>query len=221
MAGALAFYFLPVAPMPQVEYPTLNVMRTCLAPVRTRWLRPLRRHSSEFRPHCRITEMTSQQQHGAVARSRCSSIWIATSMRRPATYRPRSMLPAGNCRQICREIQVIERTIRRISPSSFWQLTSDVEERSRIYDVADSILDQKIAQISGVGQVNIQGSSRPAVRVQINPTALTKYDIGWEQIQPHLRRPTPTARRASYRTDNIHGGLQRPINCSRPRNTGR
>ncbi len=65
-------------------------------------------------------------------------------------------------------------------------LTSDVEERSRIYDFADSVLDQKIAQIPGVGQVNIQGSSKPAVRLQINPTALTKYDIGWEQIQQTL-----------------------------------
>src|SRR5437867_13159313 len=65
-------------------------------------------------------------------------------------------------------------------------LTSEVEERSKIYDVADSILNQKIAQIPGVGQVQIQGSSRPAVRVQINPTSLTKYDIGWEQIQATL-----------------------------------
>jgi multidrug efflux pump len=61
-------------------------------------------------------------------------------------------------------------------------LTSDVESRQTMYDIADSILDQKIAQIDGVGQVQISGSSRPAVRVQINPTALTKFDIGWEQI---------------------------------------
>jgi len=61
-------------------------------------------------------------------------------------------------------------------------LTSDIEERTRMYDVADSILNQKIAQIRGVGRVDIQGSSRPAVRVQINPTSLTKFDIGWEQI---------------------------------------
>src|SRR5437867_13448602 len=51
-----------------------------------------------------------------------------------------------------------------------------------MYDVADSILNQKIAQIPGVGVVNNQGSSRPAVRVLINPTSLTKFDIGWEQI---------------------------------------
>src|SRR5438046_7627327 len=66
-----------------------------------------------------------------------------------------------------------------------------------MYDVADSILNQKIAQIPGVGVVNIQGSSRPAVRVLINPTSLTKFDIGWEQI------------------DDAHGGqcesAERPI----------
>src|SRR5213594_4003290 len=73
-------------------------------------------------------------------------------------------------------------------------LTSNVEERAKMYDVADSILNQKIAQIPGVGVVNIQGSSRPAVRVLINPTSLTKFDIGWEQIlatltQANANRP--------------------------------
>src|SRR5436190_1567772 len=100
MAGALAFYFLPVAPLPQVEYPTINV---------------------------------------------------------------NTNLPGA-------------------SPDTMASAVTTPLERSRMYDVADSILNQKIAQIRGVGTVNIQGSSRPAVRVLINPNVLTKFDIGWEQI---------------------------------------
>ena len=65
-------------------------------------------------------------------------------------------------------------------------LTSDVYDPGRLYDVASTILQQKLSQIDGVGQVTVGGSSLPAVRVEVNPTALNKYGLGLEDIRNML-----------------------------------
>src|SRR6516162_9436673 len=184
--GALAFYFLPVAPLPQVEYPTLNVNvglpggspDTMASAVTT----PLER---TFGRIAGITEMTSQSNTGS------SQITMQFDLDRNIDAAARDVQAAINAArgQLPANLPT-NPSYRKQNPSSqpimILALTSDVLDRSQIYDVADSILNQKIAQIPGVGQVQIQGSSKPAVRVQINPTALTKYDIGWEQISQTL-----------------------------------
>src|SRR5215471_3688972 len=179
MAGALAFYFLPVALLPQVEYPTLNVNsnlpgaspETMASAVTT----PLER---SFGRIAGISEMTSNSNTGN------SQITIQFDLDRNIDAAARDVQAAINAAR--GQLPATLPNNPSDQPIMILALTSDIIERSRIYDVADSILDQKIAQIPGVGQVQIQGSSRPAVRVQINPTALTKYDIGWEQIQTTL-----------------------------------
>jgi len=186
MAGALAFYFLPVAPLPQVEYPTLNVNSnlpgaspdTMASAVTT----PLER---SFGRIAGISEMTSNSNTGN------SQITIQFDLDRNIDAAARDVQAAINAARGQLPANLPNNPgYRKNNPSDqpimILALTSDIEERSKIYDVADSILNQKIAQIPGVGQVQIQGSSRPAVRIQINPTALTKYDIGWEQIQATL-----------------------------------
>ena len=186
MAGALAFYFLPVAPLPQVEYPTLNVNAqlpgaspdTMASAVTT----PLER---SFGRIAGITEMTSSSNTGQ------AQITMQFDLDRNIDSASRDVQAAINAARGQLPATLPSNPgYRKNNPSDqpivILALTSDIEERSRIYDIADSVLDQKIAQISGVGQVNIQGSSKPAVRVQINPTALTKYDIGWDQIQAVL-----------------------------------
>jgi multidrug efflux pump len=186
MAGGLAFYFLAVAPLPQVEYPTLNVNsnlpgaspETMASAVTT----PLER---SFGRIAGISEMTSNSNTGN------SQITIQFDLDRNIDAAARDVQAAINAARGQLPANLPNNPgYRKNNPSDqpimILALTSDVEERSRIYDIADSILDQKIAQIPGVGQVQIQGSSRPAVRVQINPTSLTKYDIGWEQIQTTL-----------------------------------
>jgi multidrug efflux pump len=186
LAGGLAFYFLPVAPLPQVEYPTLNVNsnlpgaspETMASAVTT----PLER---SFGRIAGITELTSSSNTGQ------SQITMQFDLDRNIDAAARDVQAAINAARGQLPANLPNNPgYRKNNPSDqpivILALTSDIEERSKIYDVADSILNQKIAQIPGVGQVNIQGSSRPAVRVQINPTALTKYDIGWEQIQATL-----------------------------------
>src|ERR1041384_5606961 len=186
MAGGLAFYFLPVAPLPQVEYPTLNVNATLpgASPdtMASAVTTPLER---SFGRIAGITEMTSSSNTGQ------AQVTMQFDLDRNIDAAARDVQAAINAarRQLPANLPS-NPGYRKNNPSDqpivILALTSEIDERSKIYDVADSILNQKIAQIPGVGQVNIQGSSRPAVRVQINPTALTKYDIGWEQIQATL-----------------------------------
>src|SRR5262247_3696027 len=186
LAGGLAFYFLPVAPLPQVEYPTLNVNAqlpgaspdTMASAVTT----PLER---SFGRIAGITEMTSSSNTGQ------AQITMQFDLDRNIDAAARDVQAAINAARGQLPANLPNNPgYRKNNPSDqpvvILALTSDIEERSRMYDIADSILNQKIAQIQGVGQVQIQGSSRPAVRVQINPTSLTKYDIGWEQIQTTL-----------------------------------
>ncbi len=182
MAGALGFYFLPVAPLPQVEYPTINVStnlpgaspETMASAVTT----PLER---TFGRIAGITEMTSNSSTGS------GNITMQFDLDRNIDAAARDVQAAINAArgQLPATLPNNPR-YRKQNPADqpivVLALTSGVEERAKMYDVADSILNQKIAQIPGVGVVNIQGSSRPAVRVLINPTSLTKFDIGWEQI---------------------------------------
>ena len=194
MAGALGFYFLPVAPLPQVEYPTINVFtnlpgaspETMASAVTT----PLER---TFGRIAGITEMTSNSSTGS------GNITMQFDLDRNIDAAARDVQAAINAArgQLPATLPSNPR-YRKQNPADqpivVLALTSNVEERAKMYDVADSILNQKIAQIPGVGVVNIQGSSRPAVRVLINPTSLTKFDIGWEQIlatltQANANRP--------------------------------
>ncbi len=186
MAGGLAFYFLPVAPLPQVEYPTINVNAnlpgaspdTMASAVTT----PLER---SFGRIAGITEMTSNSNTGS------SQITMQFDLDRNIDAAARDVQAAINAARGQLPANLPSNPgYRKNNPADqpilSLALTSDIEERSRMYDIADSILNQKIAQVSGVGQVLIQGSSRPAVRVQVNPTSLTKYDIGWDQIRATL-----------------------------------
>src|SRR3989441_16709 len=182
MAGALGFYFLPVAPLPQVEYPTINVStnlpgaspETMASAVTT----PLER---TFGRIAGITEMTSNSSTGS------GNITMQFDLDRNIDAAARDVQAAINAArgQLPATLPNNPR-YRKQNPADqpivVLALTSGVEERTKMYDVADSTLNQKIAQIPCGGVVNIQGSSRPAVRVLINPTSLTKFDIGWEQI---------------------------------------
>src|SRR5262249_60224252 len=86
----------------------------------------------------------------------------------------------------------IKPNYRKINPADapilILSLTSDIVSRGRMYDVASSILQQKLSQIDGVGQVYVGGGSLPAVRVDLNPTALNKYGIGLGDVRQMLSR---------------------------------
>ena len=91
------------------------------------------------------------------------------------------------------------------APILILTLTSDVVPKPQIYDMADSILAQKIAQIQGVGQVFVGGSAQPAVRVELNPMQLGNNGVGLEAVRTALSAPTPIVPRAASATASIAG----------------
>src|SRR5437660_3064463 len=186
MAGALAFNFLPVAPLPQVEFPVIQVSaglpgaspETMASAVAT----PLER---QFGRIAGINQMTSTSQLGS------TSIVLQFDLNRnidaagrdvqAAINAARSQLPAnlpGNP------------SYRKVNPADapilILALTSDILTLPKMYDTADSILAQKLAQVNGVGQVFVGGGARPAVRAEVNPTLLNKLGVGLEQVRTAL-----------------------------------
>jgi multidrug efflux pump len=187
MAGGVAFYFLPVAALPRVDFPTIYVRgglpgaspETMASSVAT----PLER---QFGRIAGITEMTSSSQLGS------TGITLQFDLDRDINAASRDVQAAINAAagQLPANLPSLP-TYRRINPADSpimdMALFSDTIPRSHLYDLCDSVLGQKLAQIDGVGQVNISGGAKPAVRVDLNPNALAHYGIGLEEVRTALR----------------------------------
>ncbi len=187
LAGAIAFRFLPVAPLPQVDLPTIGVgaglpgasPETMASAVAT----PLER---QFGRIAGVTQMTSSSTLGntgiTLQFDLNRDINAAARDVEAAINAARSQLPADLPSQPSyRKVNSAD------SPVLLLAVTSDTVPSGQIYDAADSILAQKIAQVEGVGQVFTWGSSRPAVRVQANPQLLNSYGISLETVRKALQ----------------------------------
>jgi multidrug efflux pump len=186
LAGILAFTKLPVAPLPQVEFPVIQVgaglpgasPETMASAVAT----PLER---QFGRIAGINQMTSTSQLGS------TSIVLQFDLNRnidaagrdvqAAINAARSQLPAnlpGNP------------TYRKVNPADapilILALTSDTITLPQMYDAADSILAQKLSQVNGVGQVFVGGGAKPAIRAEVNPTLLNKLGVGLDTVRAAL-----------------------------------
>jgi len=186
LAGALAFRLLPVSPLPQVEFPTIQVSaglpgaspETMASAVAT----PLER---QFGRIAGVTEMTSTSSLGS------TSIVLQFDLNRDINGAARDVQAAINAARGQLPADLPNNpTYRKINPADapimILSLTSDTVDTSRLYDAASSILQQKLSQVEGVGQVTVGGSSLPAVRVELNPTALNRYGIGLDQVRAVL-----------------------------------
>jgi multidrug efflux pump len=183
LAGMVAFKLLPVAPLPQVDFPTISVQvslpgaspETMAATVATPLERALGRIAG-------VTEITSSSTLGS------SRITLQFELDRDidgaardvqaAINAARSELPSG---------LPSNPTYRKVNPADapimILSLTSDTLDRGRMYDAASTILAQKLSQIQGVGQVTVSGSALPAVRVELNPTALNKHGVSLDDVR--------------------------------------
>ncbi len=188
LAGIMAYRTLPVAPLPQVEYPVINVTaslpgaspETMASAVAT----PLER---QFGRIAGVTEMTSMSLLGnclivlqfdlnrnidAAARDVQASINAA-----------RSQLPSALPNNP---------TYRKVNPADapimIIALTSDVFPVGRMYDAADSILAQKLSQVEGIGQVIVGGGAKPAVRARVDPNRLSQIGIGLGDVRAALQK---------------------------------
>jgi len=194
LAGALAFVNLPVASLPQVAYPTIVVNaalpgaspETMASAVAT----PLER---QFGRIAGVTEMTSSSGLGS------TSVVLQFDLSRDIDAAARDVQAAINAARAQLPANLPGNpTYRKVNPADapaiILSLTSATVPVSRIYDLASSMLAQEIAQMDGVGQVNVGGGALPAVRVELNPQALNKYGISLEQVrsvlsQANARRP--------------------------------
>ncbi len=186
LAGALAFSKLPVAPLPQVDFPTISVSAQLpgASPetVATSVASPLERHLGQI---AGVTEMTSQS---GIGQARITlqfelnrDIDGAARDVQAAIVAARADLPA-NLKS--------NPTYRKVNPADapilILAMTSKTLSQGQMYDAASNVFQQRLSQISGVGQVIIGGSALPAVRVELNPKALFKYGIGLEDVRAAL-----------------------------------
>jgi multidrug efflux pump len=186
LAGSLAFYLLPVSPLPQTDSPTISVSAGLpgASPeiVASSIATPLER---QFGRIAGVTQMTSQSSLGSanvtLQFDLSRNIDAAARDVEAAINAARSNLPAnlpGN--------PTYRKQNPADSPVMIIALTSPTFTKGQMYDAASTILAQKLSQVDGVGLVTVGGSSLPGVRVEVNPTALNKYGIGLEDVRSVL-----------------------------------
>jgi multidrug efflux pump len=215
LAGAVAYKLLPVASLPQVEFPVISVgaslpgadPNTMASAVAT----PLERQFSRI---AGVNQMTSASSTGA------TSITLQFDLNRDVNGAARDVQAAINAARAQLPANLPSNpTYRKINPSDapilILGLTSDTVPIAQMYDVSDSILAQKIAQVDGVGQTFTGGSAKPAVRIELNPDQLASYGLGLEDVRSaigtvNVLQPTgyingDTQRTALYTTDQLFG----------------
>src|SRR5206468_5002619 len=185
-AGAVAFFKLPVSPLPQVDFPTISVQATLpgASPqdVATTVASPLERHLGQIAD---VTEMTSQSTVGT------TRINLQFGLDRDINGAARDVQAAINAAHADLPTSLRSNpTYRKVNPADapilILALTSDTMRQGELYDAATTVLAQKLSQVEGIGEVTVGGSSLPAVRVELNPHALAKYGIGLEDVRAAL-----------------------------------
>ncbi|HLZ18034.1 MAG TPA: efflux RND transporter permease subunit, partial [Smithellaceae bacterium] len=182
LAGLVAFKLLPVAALPQVDFPTIAVFaslpgaspETMAATVATPLERSLGRIAG-------VTEMTSVSSLGS------TRIILQFDLKRDIDGAARDVQAAINgARSLLPSGLPSNPTYRKVNPAEapilILAMTSDTLTRGQIYDAASTILAQKLSQLKGVGQVGVSGSALPAVRAELNPALLNRYGISAEQV---------------------------------------
>ena len=186
LAGFFAYLKLPVAPLPQVDFPTISVFATMpgASPdtMATTVATPLERHLGIIAD---VTEMTSQSTVGT------TRITLQFALNRNIDGAARDVQAAINAARADLPTSLrTNPTYRKVNPAdapiAILAMTSATLTRGQIYDAASTVMQQALSQIDGIGQVAISGSSLPAVRVELNPLALFKYGIGLEDVRAAL-----------------------------------
>src|SRR6202161_1955907 len=186
LAGAVAFRELPVSPLPQIDFPTISVgaslpgaspeiMASSIAT-------PLER---QFGRIAGITEMTSSSFLGT------TSVTLQFDLNRNIDGAARDVQAAINAARSYLPTNLPGNpTYRKVNPADapimIVGLTSSVYDRGTLYDAASTIMQQRLSQIDGVGQVTVGGSSLPGVRVDVNPTQLNSYGLTLGKLQSVL-----------------------------------
>src|SRR5579863_6833809 len=188
LAGGIAYTLLPVSALPEVDFPTITVSASLpggspdvmAAAVAT----PLEK---QFTRIAGVTQMTSNSSVGS------ASVVLQFDLSRDINAAARDVQAAINASAgfLPTNLPQLPR-YRKNNPADsailLMSLESDVVPRPQLYDIASSVFAQKLSQVQGVGQVQVGGSSLPAVRVEVNPQPLSKYNVGLDQIGTFLQQ---------------------------------
>ena len=207
IAGLIAFQVLPVAPLPQVDFPTISVnsglpgasAQIMASSVAT----PLERQLGHI---AGVTEMTSSSGLGS------TGITIQFDLSRDIDGAARDVEAAINAARTYLPANLpANPTYRKVNPADapimLLALTSDVYGPDKMYDVASTIMVQKISQIQGVGQVNAGGGALPSVRVEVNPTKLASYGLTMANLRSVLSLENTNLARGQITDGNVSADI--------------
>jgi len=207
LLGILGFNLLPVAPLPQVAFPTVMVSaslsgaspETMAATVAT----PLERSLGQI---AGITEMTSTSSQGS------TTLILQFDLDRDINGAARDVQAAINAaRSLLPSSMASLPTYRKANPSDapilMLALTSKNKSNGELYDLASSFLQQKIAQINGVGEVSVRGGALPAVRVDLEPHQLSHYGISLDTVRTAIKNATSNLAKGQLQGLNRHWSL--------------
>jgi multidrug efflux pump len=188
LAGAVAYLQLPVAPLPQVDFPTISVGASLpgASPeiMASSVAAPLERQLGHI---AGVNEMTSSSALGS------TSITLQFDLNRNIDGAARDVQAAINAARANLPANLPSNpTYRKVNPADapimILALTSDIYNRGQLYDAASTIMQQRLLQIQGVGQVGIGGGALPAVRVEVNPRLLNSFGLSLVDISTMLGR---------------------------------
>jgi len=186
LAGAAAFFLLPVSPLPQVDFPVVSVSATLpgASPetMSSSVASPLERHLGIIAD---VNEMTSRSSVGQ------TNIILQFGLNRNIDGAARDVQAAINAARVdlpatLRSNPTYNKRNPADAPIMILALTSKTRTPGQIYDAANTIIQQQLSQVKGVGEVDIGGASLPAVRVELNPVALAKYGVALEDVRAAL-----------------------------------
>jgi multidrug efflux pump len=199
IAGIIGYTVLPVAPLPQVDFPTIRVSASLPGAsaqiMASSVATPLERQFSHIAD---VTEMTSSSSLGSV------NITLQFNLNRDINGAARDVEAAINAARTYLPADLPgDPTYRKVNPADapimIISLVSDKYSTASLYDIASTIMEQRLSQIEGVGLVNVGGGALPSVRVEADPTKLDSYGLTLSSIQSTL---------SAQNTDVARGSLQ-------------
>ena len=207
LSGVVAFKFLPVSPLPQVDFPTIQVQASLpgASPeiMASAVATPLER---SFGRIAGVTEMTAQSTLGQ------TSVTLQFDLGRNVDAAARDVEAAINAARSNLPADLPSNpNYRKVNPADspimIIALTSDTLSSPALYDIASTVLSQRVAQIQGVGQVFVGGSSNPAVRIDVNPTQLNSYGIQLDNVRMAIQSQTANLAKGSLSSDTKHWSI--------------
>ena len=204
LAGLLGYRQLPVAPLPQIDFPIVSVQANMpgASPdtMATSVAAPLERHLGQIAD---VNEMTSQSTQGS------TRITLQFGLDRDIDGAARDVQAAivaarADLPTSLRQNPSYHKVNPADAPIMVLAMTSSAHTAGQLYDIASNVLQQRLSQLPGVGEVDVSGSALPAVRVEINPTAVFRYGIGLEDIRAALASANANSPKGAIEDGETH-----------------